>query len=147
MARLDTGWHANPKVLALGLPGMALHAWSISYCDSTRSDGFIPQGAWPSLAGVGAACKALVTAGLWERCEGGFRLHDYLQYNRSKEQIEAEQADARERVSRHRDRRNGGGNALHTQDVTQDVTPENSVHSRARAHPVPVPGTSYARPP
>ena len=87
MARLDTGWHAHPKVLALGLPGMALHAWSISYCDSTRSDGFIPHGAWPALPGIGAACKALITAGLWERCDGGFRLHDYLDYNKSRAQI------------------------------------------------------------
>jgi len=97
MARLDTGWHANPKVLALGLQAMGLHAWSISYCDYVRSDGFIPAGAWPALPGVRQALKQLVDAGVWEMRPDGYQLHDYLQYNRSKEQIEAELADNRVR--------------------------------------------------
>ena len=51
MARLDTGWHAHPKILALSVAGMAVHAWSISYCDDALTDGFIPTGAWPSKRG------------------------------------------------------------------------------------------------
>jgi hypothetical protein len=97
VARLDMGWHAHPKVLGLGLQAMGLHAWSISYCDSARSDGFIPHGAWPALPGAGASVKRLLDAGLWERCGDGFRLHDYLDYNRSKAQIEAHLAEDRER--------------------------------------------------
>ena len=88
MARLDTGWHVNPKVLGLGLQAMGLHAWSISYCDATLSDGFIPHGAWPSLPGAGAAVKRLLDAGMWTRDGDGFRLHDYLDYNRSRAVIE-----------------------------------------------------------
>jgi hypothetical protein len=89
MARLDTGWHANPKVLRAGAHGMALHAWSISYCDDARSDGFIPADAWPALLKAGV--KPLVQAGLWEAIDGGYRLHDYLSYNRSRAEIAAEQ--------------------------------------------------------
>jgi len=95
MARLDTGWHAHPRILQLGLQAMGLHAWSISYCDHARSDGFIPLGAWPALPGAGAAVKALVDAELWARVEGGFMLHDYLDYNRSRAKIEAELAAKR----------------------------------------------------
>jgi len=87
VARLDMGWHAHPKILSLGLQAMGLHAWSISYCDATRSDGFIPHGAWPALPGVGASVKRLLDSGLWERCDDGFRLHDYLDYNRSRAKI------------------------------------------------------------
>jgi hypothetical protein len=87
MARLDMGWHANPKVLKLGWAAMGLHAWSISYCDATRSDGFIPNGAWPSLTGGKAAVSTLVAAGIWESVDGGYALHDYLQYNRSRARI------------------------------------------------------------
>jgi hypothetical protein len=95
MARLDMGWHAHPRILQLGLQAMGLHAWSISYCDHARSDGFIPQGAWPSLPGAGAAVKALIDAELWARVDGGFMLHDYLDYNRSRAKIEAELAAKR----------------------------------------------------
>ena len=99
MARLDQGWHVHPRVLSLGLPAMGLHAWSISYCDHAQSDGFIPTGAWPALPGAGAAVKTLLAHGLWERCDGGFRLHDYLDYNRSKAEI-AEYTQAKQAAGR-----------------------------------------------
>jgi len=86
MARLDTGWHNNPKVLRLSDKGMALHAWSISYCDAARSDGFIAQDAWP--ARFRRAVGELERSGMWERCHGGYYLHDYLQYNRSRARID-----------------------------------------------------------
>ena len=98
MARLDTGWHAHPKLLRLGLAAMGLHAWSISYCDSTRSDGFVPNGAWPALPGVNQARERLVEAGLWVAAPDGYLLHDYTDYNRTREQIAAEQAEARARM-------------------------------------------------
>lgn len=97
MARLDTGWHVHPKVLALGLAGMGLHAWSISYCDHALTDGFIPAGAWPSLLGVRAAVRGLVQAGLWVPTDGGYCLHDYADYNRTKAQVEAEREENRVR--------------------------------------------------
>jgi len=93
MARLDTGWHMHPKILGLGLAAMGLHAWSISYCDASRSDGFIPVGSWPALPGVRSAVNTLLKAGLWERRDGGFEVHDYLAYNRSKASIERDLAN------------------------------------------------------
>ncbi len=109
MARLDTGWHANPKILRLSAVGMALHAWSISYCDFARSDGFIPEDAWPMKLRVGV--KELERAGLWESCEGGQRLHDYLRYNRSRAQIEARLAEDRERKRPDSGRNHSGNGA------------------------------------
>src|SRR5262252_3490393 len=80
------GWHANPKILALPVVGMALHAWSISYSDATRSDGFIPDGAWPSKLSAGV--KPLRAAGIYAAVDGGYALHDYLDYNKSRAQID-----------------------------------------------------------
>jgi hypothetical protein len=134
MARLDTGWHSHPKILGLGLAGMGLHAWSISYCDSALTDGFIPQGAWPALPGVSAAVRALVTGGLWLPCEGGYRLHDYAHYNRSKDETKALRAAAQVRKERWLER--------HTERVPNGV-PNATQNAERTAHerhiPVPVP--------
>lgn len=89
MARLDTGWHAHPKILALSVAGMAVHAWSISYCDDALTDGFIPMGAWPSKRGFNGGIKELVAAGLWLPVQGGYQLHDYTDYNRTRAQVDA----------------------------------------------------------
>jgi len=89
MARLDTGWHAHPKIVGLGWAAMGLHCWSISYSDHHRTDGFVPMGVWPSLGGTSTAVKVLVAAGLWEPVAGGYRVHDYLDYNRSRADLEA----------------------------------------------------------
>ena len=95
MARLDTGWHAHPRILALSVAGMAVHAWSISYCDAVLSDGFIPLGAWPSKRGFVSGVKEVVAAGLWRLCDGGYQLHDYTDYNRTKAQVLAQREDDR----------------------------------------------------
>jgi len=89
VARLDTGWCVNPKVWALPWQGIALHAWSISYCDMARSSGFIPTGVIPGKRGSGLGVKALVDAGMWLPVDGGYQLHDYTEYNRTRAQIEA----------------------------------------------------------
>ena len=74
---------------------MAVHAWSISYCDAVLSDGFIPNGAWPSKRGFVSGVKEVVAAGLWRLCDGGYQLHDYTDYNRTKAQVLAQREDDR----------------------------------------------------
>ena len=68
---------------------MGLHCWSISYSDYHRTDGFVPTGVWPALPGTPGAIRSLVTTGLWEPVAGGYMVHDYLDYNRSRADIEA----------------------------------------------------------
>jgi len=87
VARLDTHWHNNPKVLQLGLSAMGLHAWSISYCDSELTNGFVPAAALPNLVGLKTASRVLIEAGRWEVVPGGYQLHDYLVHNRSRERV------------------------------------------------------------
>ena len=123
MARLDTGWHVNPKVLKVGLAGMGLHAWSISYCDHALSDGFIPNGAWPALTGVRAAVMALVRAGLWVPVEDGFRLHDYTDYNRTRAQVAARQAEDRARKQPPESARNPAGNGTESNRIPRAPGP------------------------
>lgn len=84
----------------------------------------------------------LVDAGVWEVVAGGWVVHDFLDYNPSHEQLEAERAAARERQKRARSKRRG---VTPEQDdghgVTNGVT--NGDVTRESRSPVPgrtVPG-------
>ena len=88
------------KILALGLAGMGLHAWSISYCDSALTDGFIPKAMVPQVALVQQGMKALLESGMWKPVDGGYQLHDYLSHNRSRATVLAKrEADRHRRES------------------------------------------------
>lgn len=137
MARLDTGWHAHPKLLKLGLAAMGLHAWSISYCDATRSDGFIPTGAWPALPGVNQARARLEGAGVWMVVPGGYYLHDYTDWNRTRAQI-AEISAAM--------RANGqaGGQASARAKAQARAKANSQAKAQAKSTPYPGDGVNYA---
>jgi hypothetical protein len=137
MARLDTGWHANPKILRLGWAAMGLHAWSISYCDLALSDGFLPEKCWPALPGWRAAVRALVTHNLWEKTEGGYRLHDYMDYNSRRVDVLARREAAQARKERWKERvRNASRNARGTPSGTRGGTASGTPRERR----IPVPG-------
>lgn len=46
----------------------------------------------------------LVREGIWERADGGYMIHDYLDYNPSKSEVLAERQKIRNRVAKHRSR-------------------------------------------
>jgi hypothetical protein len=89
---VDDHWGGHPKVLATGLDGMGLHIWGLTYCNAHLTDGFVPHVALPGLRGVRTAATALERAGLWEPVEGGWRVHDYADYQWTREQIAARHA-------------------------------------------------------
>jgi len=137
MARLDTGWHNNPKVLRLSDKGMALHAWSISYCDAARSDGFIAQDAWP--ARFGRAVKELERASMWERCEGGYYLHDYLDYNRSRAYID-DYARAKREAGRAGGQASASARASPDGRAKRQQTVNQMLNEHLKQNPTPGPG-------
>lgn len=84
----------------------AIGVWSqaLAYANEQETDGFIPKGAlrWISRSSEDGALKIvaqLVAAGLLEEVHGGWRLHDYLQHNPSREAREAKRAAARGRMA------------------------------------------------
>jgi hypothetical protein len=75
----------------------AMWLWMRGMCYSSRhlTDGFIPAGLADSdederLAGL------LCEAGLWHKNPAGWEIHDFLEWNRSKEQVEAIKESKRE---------------------------------------------------
>ena len=113
-ARLDDQFPNHPKVRAVGAVGLALQTAAICYCAQYLTDGFLSFAAadtvihsvlapitkddgsvWTvamtsGMSGDDAETldwkKMMVSAGLWEPRNGGYRVHDYLDYNPSKKE-------------------------------------------------------------
>lgn len=76
-------------MLRAGPAACWLWVCGLAHCQSQLSDGFIPDDVLPMIGIVGATrakrlADMLVTAGLFEREAGGYRIHDYLVYNDTK---------------------------------------------------------------
>lgn len=116
--RLDDGFPQHPKVVTTGPLGLALQVAGLCYCSRYLTDGFIPQAAVPSLLDFseeeltlnlqegGGLClltvERLVSAGVWAIAPGGYRVHDYLHYQPSKEQVLRNRESNNARQSRYR---------------------------------------------
>jgi hypothetical protein len=89
--RLDDGFMRHPKAQAAGLQGRALFISGLCWCAANLTDGRIPKAMLPLLAfeaGVKpAAAATLVKVGLWDEDADGYAVHDWLDYNRSRDVI------------------------------------------------------------
>lgn len=141
--KIDDGFADHPKMARVGPLGMALQVAALCYCNRYLTDGFIPKAvatrliSFDDLARPEDVISSLVSAQVWEEVEGGYLVHDYLEYQPSREQVLAEREKSRQRVQRHRQRQreiasNDGGNAGCNAVTNDGVTPT----------PVPVPEPS-----
>jgi hypothetical protein len=118
--RLDDNLYDHPKIDRLGrlrLPALGLHLLALSWCNHWLTDGLVPFDRVAKLGGTDALAASLVAAEFWERADDGFRVHDFLEYNDSREAVMATREAARDRM---RKRRNGTG---HTGRRSRDVQP------------------------
>ena len=107
--RIDENFAQHPKVLRAGPLGMAMHVAALCYCNRHLTDGFVPKqiaSMLLDLSGLGMRMWSnetmggghdaewqmvvddLVEAGLWWPVEGGWHIHDYLDYQPSKQQVQ-----------------------------------------------------------
>lgn len=80
------------KFLAAGAAAVGVWTFGQSYVGRNLTDGFIPLQAAKSLAfSLGAGEKEirrLIEVGLWEQDPLGYRIHDFLDYNPSRAEVE-----------------------------------------------------------
>lgn len=148
--KLDDRWAEHPKFTdpETGALCQLLHARSLCYAGRYLTDGFLPASVIPTfLVGFDAlgllngahgrdALEVdwpveMVKAGLWDAVENGWRIHDYLMYNPSKNKVET----ARKLQQR-------GGK--HSQEIQRSRSyPQGShqasLEARPQLSPVPVP--------
>lgn len=125
--KLDDGFCTNPKVIALSDRAFRAYVAAICYCAANLTDGVIPNAA-RHLIGKAPALDELVRVGMLTIVEDGYSVHDYLEYNPSRERV---LADRRGSAARQARARNG---------VSNGVT--NAASHAVPSHPNPIPSKS-----
>ncbi len=137
--RLDDRFYDNPKIIGLSDQAVLLYISALCYSSGQLTDGFIPEKAlrrigWRS-DDLESDVTELVNAGLWEPTDGGYMIHDYLEYNPSREELE----DLREKRSQ-AGRRGGMASAAKRQakssaiDEHEDDTQSADTQANTRAN-------------
>ena len=98
---IDDGASYHPKARKAGLEAWGFYVAAIVYSNKLLKDGFIAEDClkdvWPWGGKLKQLAERLVMAKLFDPCEGGWRIHDYLQHQRSREDILAQRTAEAER--------------------------------------------------
>lgn len=105
--KVDDALATHDKVLSAGNPAMGLWVRAGAWSAQNLTDGHVPMRA-VRLLGNMAQARSLVACGLWTEADDGFLFHEWHDYQPTREQVEAERAEARERMQRLRSRRGKG---------------------------------------
>jgi len=128
-ARFDDEFPDHPKVLAAGPLAAWLHVCAICYACRYLTDGFIPTGQVRRLADVEdptLLVGRLVSSGLWEVVPGGYRVHDFLEYQPAKAGVEHERELQRRRTAEWRERQEAKRNGV--RDDVRDAVGDGVTH-------------------
>ena len=108
-ARFDDGYSDHPKVCAAGPWGELLDMRAIIWCARQETDGKVPESALSRLAHdipkARHVVARLVEVGRWIQTDGGYEVVDFLDYNPSRAERDADRAAARERMANARERK------------------------------------------
>lgn len=139
--RLDDRANSSSKLLALSDPAWRMWGCGLIYCQDALTDGFIPADvihtfgvkARNKRAVADELCRAIVPGKgpLWHQVEGGYQVHDYLNWNDSKAEILAGREGGRKRTARWR-----GGDVL--RDAVSDASQPPYGNASRDAHTVVV---------
>lgn len=138
--KVDDQMPRHPKLLSLGRDRiMCQGVWldGMCYASGYLTDGFVPEAALER--GTQRYADQLVRAGLWERVEGGYRIHDYHDYQPTRAAVTASRRNAAERQSRHR-------HAVSNDATAASVTEPRPVPVPTPPSPVPVDVSTYIDP-
>lgn len=150
--KLDDAFPEHAKIERAGEAAAWMFVCGLCYCSRALTDGFISAarmrrlttGRYPE-----KTASRLVSVGLWDRVEGGFAVHDYLDFQPPSIDVKAKRRANAERQARHRARRSHAhSNALRQPLVTPSVTPSPRAQTRAgsgRDNSIQGAGTSLTR--
>lgn len=123
---LDDGFPDHPKIDALSDGAFRLHVAGMAYCARNLTDGYIPKERVHRLMPVykPSYLRELLDGNVWHEADGGNRVHDYLDWNQSREWWTRRREQGAKRINAWREReRNKKRDASPDADATPDVTP------------------------
>jgi len=106
--KIDDQFSQHPKVALAGPLASWLYVCGLCYCNKFLTDGVIPERIVPTLADFSGIkieandeatsqangeanakqlASILVQVGLWEKTDAGFLIHDYLEFNPSRDEV------------------------------------------------------------
>lgn len=89
--RIDDRVRTHPKIIDAGPAAAWFWFCGICYCREHLTDGFIAKAVLPTLApGVTKTAPlvaGLIRSGLWHESDGGYQVHDFLDWNPSRETV------------------------------------------------------------
>lgn len=163
--RLDDDFGNHPKLREAGPLGIAMQVVALCYCNKYLTDGFIPRSVIPSLLnleGLAMRCwegelvgggqnadwslivEDLIGAGLWHEVDGGYQIHDYLEYQPSRAQVLAERAANAKRQAEWQAKKKASSNRRHnattnhTTNIVSDAVTNTITDTVTNSTPVPV---------
>lgn len=113
---IDDQFHDHPKAEQVGPLGRDLFVAGLEYANRNLTDGFIPKAtagrlvSFFEIPGIGVTVnpydvvQLLLDAGMWHEVEGGFQIHDYLDFQPSSAEVERRREQKRERQQRWREK-------------------------------------------
>jgi hypothetical protein len=103
--RIDEHAMDHPKITSLSDGAFRLWVQGLAYCQKHLTDGFVLEACARALAAYSQKRRAaLESAGLWDRTEHGIAVHDYLQWNDSRQTVLGKRESARDRMRAARER-------------------------------------------
>jgi hypothetical protein len=103
--KLSDTFAEDPRWETLGAAGMALHVAALCYCNRLLTDGILSRSRAERLFPVddpADVIDALIQVGFWRAKDGDIEIVDYAVDQKTRQQVEADRASARERMSRRR---------------------------------------------
>lgn len=161
--RIDDGFARHPKVVAAGPLAMAMQVAALCYCNRELTDGFVPRAVARTLldfevedgegriwmmartcgmqgddVSAGWVIDTLVEAGMWREVPGGYVLHDYHEYQPTKEQVLRDREQGAKRQAAWRERQKEDERNAISNGVTNGVS-NGPVTDAPYPYPVPTP--------
>jgi len=107
--RIDDQFTDHPKLASVGPVAGWVYVSGLCYAARYLTDGFVPETIALRFAGSSPELlENLVKCSLWDRVNGGYQIHDFLDYNPPASKVKAEREAAKERMKANRPPKNSG---------------------------------------